>query len=488
MYSSGALFTGLGDGTLGEQNKYYSSGSLLTGTAANGACYINGEERLYPDSFIFGDYGSTPVTDTNLNMLSNYWRSDTWLPATCFPDSNDTVTITAPITSGTLTTQTINLQSSFSGGTLNASVTIGKGGEVAGVMTGGTINGDVTFGVTGWASASYPILEGGTINGNVTFESGSIMVGGIITGNITWNGFTGQYSKPGASYDGKYFAGGHLRQPEDGPLNGSYYINGEVVGACSGDCYLEGSSPNYAQGLSIGSLRSGPDNTTLTLQYANGTDGFKVWREKDGNRILNATGLIANGWQKMLVRAGTAFSASDFTAGNNIAGRVCPTHVFLNHTNMTATNRCVYYDEGNTAQTLDAESSTGQEGLDWLTEWNRSETGQESASSYYEGNIKTCADKGMRLPTVYETTAEPFEDFLPPGDGISPTWAGGTNGVPGVSSSQTWTASASSDASFIYYSWSGSGSGSAYSYAPDPEAEEQGVDDSLSVRCVLPSH
>lgn len=91
----------------------------------------------------------------------------------------------------------------------------------------------------------------------------------------------------------------------------------------------------------------------------------------------------------------------------------------------------------------------------------------------------------MRLPTVYETTAEQFEDYLPTGDGISPTWAGGTNGVPGVSSSQTWTASASADAPFIYYSWSGSNSGAAYSYAPDPEAEEQEVDDSLSVRCVL---
>ena len=657
VYSNGTTRTGFYDGLL------YSEGSLLTGTAPNGSCYINGVERTESDSFTFGDYGSTPVTDTNLNTLSNYWLPFTSNYAPCFPDSNDTVTITSPVESGTLTAQNISLQSSFSGGTLNGSVTVGQGGEAAGVMTGGTINGDVTFGVTGWASPSYPILEGGTINGNATFTSGSIFVGGTITGTKTWNGFTGQYSKSGASYDGKYFFGGHLRQPEDGQVGGDYYANGELangvagsgqmyfyangkligtydgsmasnaygtvtfttvpdatfsyngylnfvltdihlsagatlttngtitfngssnnygtvnggettfndsalnigtitgtvtfndnsrnymdgivgtgnatfndssynfgtvggnatfnnssfqygwvdgnvtlndsstldgtvggaitdnrIASCNDDCYLEGSSPTYAQGLNLGTKRQGPGGTILTLQYANGSSGFKIWKEDNGNRILNATGLIANGWQKMLVSAGTAFSASDFTAGSNIAGRVCPTHVFLNHVNMTATNRCVYYDEGNTAQTLDADSSTGQEGLDWLTEWDSFSTGQGSASSYYEGNINTCADKGMRLPTVYETTAEQFEDYLPTGDGISPTWAGGTNGVPGVSSSQTWTASASADAPFIYYSWSGSNSGAAYSYAPDPEAEEQGVDDSLSVRCVLPSH
>jgi len=494
VYSSGDFFTGLGNGTLGVQNKYYSSGTLLTGTAANGSCYINGEERGYPDSFIFGDYGSTPVTDTNLNTLSNYWLPFTSNYAPCFPDSNDAVTITTPVSSGTLNAQTIYLQSNFSGGTLNGSVTIGKGGEAGVIMSGGTINGDVTFGVTGWASPSYPIFESGTINGNVTFESGSIMVGGTITGNTTWNGFTGQYSKPGASYDGKYFAGGHLRQPEDGPLNGSYYINGEVVGACSGDCFLEGSSPNYAQGLAIGSLRSGPDNTTLTLQYANGTDGFKVWREKDGNRILNATGLVANGWQKMLTRAGTAFSSATdntqyFTSGSNIAGRVCPSEVFIDRAHPLESNRCLYFTTRNSQIALNASSTGGIYGEDYLEDPRDSSSGNGNNVSWYEGNIKACADKGMRLPVLYEVSN------IDPGSSYRPTdWN------PSFSSSEVVPSSVLFDENIEAgrCSWSATGTtiennagyisaGGANVDCPWPMwYDEQEYNNALV--CVLPSH
>ncbi|NBX75165.1 MAG: fibronectin type III domain-containing protein, partial [Proteobacteria bacterium] len=237
-----------------------------------------------------------------------------------------------------------------------------------------------------------------------------------------------------------------------------------------------------AQSLAIGTERLGPDGSTLALEYANGSSGFKIWREKSGNRILNATGLVANGWQKQLTRAGTAFSATDFTSSTyigQIAGRVCPTHVFLSHSVMTATGRCLYYDSGNAAQTLDAAGTSGTEAEDWLQTWNRPATGRGTSSSYFEGNIKTCADKGMRLPTVYETGMTYDEswmaDYLPTGDGIStPTWAGSENGVPSHSS-YTWTASSSHYFTGSHWGWSGTDSFGIY------------YGDSRSVRCVLPS-
>jgi hypothetical protein len=87
--------------------------------------------------------------------------------------------------------------------------------------------------------------------------------------------------------------------------------------ACTGDCYQEGTAPNYAQDFPIGTERIGPSGSTLTLQFATGSSGFKIWKEKGGTKILNATGLVANGWQQQLMRAGTAFSGTDFTNGAN---------------------------------------------------------------------------------------------------------------------------------------------------------------------------
>jgi hypothetical protein len=499
-------------------------------------------------------------------------------------------------------------------------VTIGKGGEVAGVMTGGTINGDVTFGVTGWASPSYPIFESGTINGNVTFESGSIMVGGTITGNTTWNGFTGQYSKPGASYDGKYFAGGHLRQPEDGQVGGAYYINGELANgswagpgynfyylngeqigsvdydpdinyyvltftttpsssfsysgdlfsfvfpsgtalpagatiqtsrsvsfadgsynsgsvtvtgsgtvtfngnsynsgtingavtlnddsynsgtvngsisytACAGDCYLEGTSPNYAQGLGIGTRRQGPAGTALTLQYASGSSGFKIWKEENGTRILNATGLVANGWQKMLTRAGTAFSSATdntqyFTSGSNIAGRVCPSEVFIDRAHPLESNRCLYFTPRNSQIALNASSTGGIYGEDYLEDPRDSSSGNGNNVSWYEGNIKACADKGMRLPVLYEVSN------IDPGSSWRPTdWN------PSFSSSEVVPSSVLFDENIEAgrCSWSATGTttennagyisaGGANVDCPWPMwYDEQEYNNALV--CVLPSH
>jgi DNA-binding beta-propeller fold protein YncE len=181
------------------------------------------------------------------------------------------------------------------------------------------------------------------------------------------------------------------------------------VVACSGDCYADSVATASA-------LAQGPGGVTMEYVFANGSSGFKIWKEKDGSRILNATGLVANGWQKRIERAGTSFTSTNFTVSSNIAGRVCPPNVFLSHSNMTATARCLYYDGGNDAQRLDKDS--GMIGENQLLGWDNATSSQGSSSSYYEGNIQTCADKGMRLPTAYETTMTKPTGYLPIGDEI----------------------------------------------------------------------
>jgi uncharacterized repeat protein (TIGR02543 family) len=203
------------------------------------------------------------------------------------------------------------------------------------------------------------------------------------------------------------------------------------------DCYAGISS------IPIGTEIPGPSGSTLKLEFANGIDGFKVWREKNSPyRILNASGKVTNGWQKKLSRSGTAFSGIDMTDGNDIkriAGRVCPKYVFLSHSQMTATQRCLYYDSGNLPQTFDRDFSAAGavEAEDWLRSHNSPNTGRGVGSSYYEGNIRTCADKGMRLPVLYETSADIQGSFaapdLPTGDpGINALvtpWSPGFSGL-----------------------------------------------------------
>ena len=276
---------------------------------------------------------------------------------------------------------------------------------------------------------------------------------------------------------------------------GSYSSSSSAVTPAGSGGSAESDYYSGAQSLTIGTEKQGPSSSTLTLQYANGSSGFKVWKEKDGSRVLNATGLIEHGWQKTLTRAGTAF-AGDLTNAsviNSICGRVCPANVFLNHSNMTTTDRCVYYDCGNETQTLDAASpsnggsSSNVEAEDWIQASNRAATGLTTDASYYEGNIKTCADKGMRLPTSYETqvdmdachTAWSCKNYLPTGDGIVPIWAGSTNGVPSSNGTYNWTASASTYGSNYFWVWLGT--------RTDGDGDQYWVTDN-GVRCVLPSH
>ena len=274
-----------------------------------------------------------------------------------------------------------------------------------------------------------------------------------------------------------YAVGKRLELDQNGVLvfaqgfhDGRTYLDGIAIRNCVGDCYTG------AQTLPIGSIRVGPSGSFLELVYANSLSGFKIWKQLGGIKILNATGLVSNGWQKTLNRSGNQFTTSDFTIAGGIAGRVCPPNVFLTHDDMTATGRCLYHDQGNYLPALNVDS--GIEAEDWLAEWDRPETGRGTGSSYYEGNVKVCADKGMRLPTAYETTMNNPGIFLPTGDeGVTPIWAG-ASGVPYGGGWYAWTASAGTSVSPGYWRWAGSYFGSN-NYFPAGTRE---------VRCVLPSH
>lgn len=252
-------------------------------------------------------------------------------------------------------------------------------------------------------------------------------------------------------------------------------------GAAGNNCY----SSTAATTAGVASLS---DGTIINYVTANGS--FKVWQERNiasgqsAKRILKATGLWASSsdWQQTLTRAGTAFSGTAFTNTtyiSQIAGRVCPTNVFIDFTNMTATGKCLYYDIGTGLTTLDGAGTTGVEAQDWLQGWNGAATGAGTGSSYYEGNIKTCADKGMRLPVAYETAIY-NPGNLPTGDGITPTWSYNT-GVPNattVGSGWTWTATATSASNTSYF---------VYGFTTTYAASYQTYNYSgRAVRCVLP--
>lgn len=249
--------------------------------------------------------------------------------------------------------------------------------------------------------------------------------------------------------------------------------NPNPLPVCAGSCYDDAAAK--AEGKA-----TGPNGTEMEYVSANnGINNFKVWKEKNGLRILNAAGLVANGWQKKLVARGDAFSTQDFESSSLIEGRVCPKDVFLDHANMTAIKRCLYYDLGTGPVSL---ASGGLE--NWSDPNSGPFGGDGTKASYYEGNISTCANKGMRLPTMYETQMQKPSANLPTGDGllIEPRWADDA-GVPYYAKpggyEWNWTASAGEWAGPDngFWRWRGTGGELFYSYSTSEVA-----------RCVLPSH
>jgi len=197
-----------------------------------------------------------------------------------------------------------------------------------------------------------------------------------------------------------------------------------------------------------------------------------IWVQADSTGVLKVDG--TDNWQLALNGNGRGFTAGTYLNKEtaNLVGRVCPTNVYVDDNNKVVMGRCVYYDRGVMA-TFGPDTGQGTTTFQ-LGLWNTANGGNGAAASWYEGNIQICADKGMRLPLLYETTAsDPLSNK--PGDFGSVTFAIQT-GVPSAKEGYTWTASAntSTPSGTNYWIWAGGGTGSSQYFVVN------------MVRCVTP--
>lgn len=204
----------------------------------------------------------------------------------------------------------------------------------------------------------------------------------------------------------------------------------------------------------------------ISYVFANGSSGFKVWREVGGTRILAANGL--DQWAKALNLNGIGLSTTDFsdpnigTSTTAIEGRVCPGNVYIDDNFPITAGNCVYYSPSFAAQTLNANGDDNGAQLGF-SRW--------STLTWYRGNIKRCSDRRMRLPTLYETTYPSN-----PGGGVPSNWTPNSWGGGVPASTYTWTATGNISDQRHFWTWSGT-SGAV-----------QGFDayQGRTVRCVLP--
>jgi hypothetical protein len=294
-------------------------------------------------------------------------------------------------------------------------------------------------------------LTGGTII-TITgtgFQSGvTVSIGGNLATNVnrvTANAITA--TTPSGSTGAKNVV---VTNPDTqtGTLNLGFNYSGFVC-SFSTDCY------DGAQTLPVNTevtIDHPTGGSSTTLKLVDGSGSFKVWKEKNGNKILNASGIFANGWQKKLTRAGTSYSNDFLDNPSTIAGRACPEKVF---NSSSGPSTCLYYSSRLAYSITLQGTRAGINREDYIEMWtgnapsgaNQScNYSSNTAASWYVGNIKTCADAGMRLPVLYEFkgwksgcpagSSDCAISDLPP-DGISES---DINGLPARS---TWTATAS---------------------------------------------
>jgi hypothetical protein len=229
-----------------------------------------------------------------------------------------------------------------------------------------------------------------------------------------------------------------------------------TCGYAGNDCY---SNINAVLGASAVT----PNGRCLTMLYANGSSGFLVWKDQSSAKILSPTGL--DSWSMALNlsgkgRSSTAFSDPNLgTATTILAGRACPTNVYIDDSNKVSIGNCLYYSPTYAAQ---YSNSGGDD--------SGAQLGFSLAGQWYSGNLATCSSKRMRLPTLFETTVSTNPGGWVAND-AAPTFSS-TNGVPSTES--TLTASGENAYGGIYR-WSGSSTSSA-----------RGTATPGAVRCVIP--
>lgn len=250
-----------------------------------------------------------------------------------------------------------------------------------------------------------------------------------------------------------------FNNPEDKAILDDSNTPNSICGSKDNDCYSD-------DGAKVAGIATTPLGKKLEYVFANGSSGFKVWKEVGHHRILRANGL--DEWTKALNLNGKGQSETDFTDNNigtdstRISGRACPNNVYIDDNNKFSTGNCVYYTPELPEQKLDAAGSSQSDASTMgLKKWWDL---VGANGKWYVGNIKTCSDIGMRLPTIYETrTTQTNHEYYPILDG-RPTFAQ-ANGVPS-GADHTWTASTYIGIDELddgrYWSWSGTEAGFPY--------------------------
>ncbi len=188
-----------------------------------------------------------------------------------------------------------------------------------------------------------------------------------------------------------------------------------------------------------------------SVEYVTASGSFKVWKEVGSSRILRANGL--DEWAMKLNLDGKGHlvgAGNEFTDYTSLEGRKCPPSVYIDDLNRVSSGNCLYYSVGYNFQLLYAAGTTQNTASTiGLNSWANYNAGE---ARWYVGNIKTCSDKGMRLPALFETATTTTSDIDYPSD-ASPTFAGASNGIPPHTSGWAWSASAVSSNTGRYWRW-----------------------------------
>jgi hypothetical protein len=232
--------------------------------------------------------------------------------------------------------------------------------------------------------------------------------------------------------------------------------------------------------------------------------GFKVWKDDSSDKIIKASGLYstAGDWQRKLKKYGSDYD--DYFLGyNSLAGRACPEMIFpADWSTVTESkeDKCLYYDRGTRGVRLGLDmprfKNVGVDKVDfmwiWGSPWGDFCQFRCRTPLYFQGNIKTCNVKGMRLPTIYEAEVQldyaPFskkyglpkrpgyvDQWLTQGGATYPAPGKGVPAVPG--GGYTYTASGV---------WQPTFASQYFVYDNQRRPEKSSFDTLQNVRCVLP--
>ena len=402
-------------------------GNASTATSATSATSFTGS--LAGD--VSGSQGTTTVTKLQGQAVASTapssgqvltWSGSTWSPQT--PAGASSVSIATKSADYTVTT-----------------ADAGKYFLVSGAMT------TLTLPAAASVSSGFSITVKGVGGWAIVTPSGTDQIDGSTQSVALTNQAILQIVTDGAAwYQGYSF--------------GSTYRGTPV--ACGANCYSNSSA------ISAGLAYTATGKTLLLTN--------SIWVQANGTNVLRVDG--SDNWHYALSPDGKSYSANLLNKNTaTIGGRTCPASVYIDDTNKIASGRCVYYDQGNLAQRLDAPNGDGV--TDQATAGSiRIGARAGNAGFWYSGNIQTCANKGMRLPTLYETTAaQPAATYLPVDatNNPTPSWSTMLTGVPmAAGAAYSWTASAYTGGSNLYCLWVGTTT-TCVNYA-----------NGYAVRCIVP--